>query len=375
MKSILKEIEKIRESKPISIDYKNNNRYRVLVNENDGTKTAYYFSCPIYNSKTRKVVDFKFYQKDGAIYSFGSNSSITFSNSIRMENNEGYAEISLENVVSPISINELASGNQRIYPTVNGFVYKINCINEKSFTFSLEVGKPFMEVRANNKCFSLMSERFRPFITLSCIGTTDEQSNIIVPARISYQKISDKKYSVTVSTCSPIGKWILLEANLYEAKLIQDTTVESMNPSSNNAFGSSAFIGNTSEYGEQWLYSRPDFDKLSDLDGKKILRAILHLPNHNHNNVELECFRVSARFCSFGSNWENKISASNYITDLSINSKYQSINLTDLVTDKFGNLTRSDGFIVRTKNKNSGFSVVSTGDSYYAPQILEINFK
>ena len=98
------------------------------------------------------------------------------------------------------------------------------------------------------------------------------------------------------------------------------------------------------------------------------------MPNHNHNNVELECFRVSARFCSFGSNWENKISASTYITDSSINSKYQSINLTDLVTDKFGNLTRSDGFIVRTKNKNSGFSVVSTGDSYYAPQILEINF-
>lgn len=375
MKSILKEIEKIRESKPISIDYKNNNRYRVLVNENDCTKTAYYFSCPIYNSKTRKVVDFKFYQKDGAIYSLGSNNNITFSNSVRMENNEGYAEISLENVVSPISVSELASGNHRIHPTANGFLYKINCTNKKTITFDLEVGKPFMEVRANNKCFSLMSERFRPFITVSCIGAADDNGQIIAPAKMDYQKISDKKYRITVSSCSPIGKWNLLESNLYEAKLIQDTTVESMNPSSNNAFGSSAFIGNTSEYGEQWLYSRPDFDKLSDLNGKKILRAILHLPNHNHNNVELECFRVSARFCSFGSNWGNKISASSFISDSSAKSNYESINLTDLLTDKFGNLSRSDGLILRAKTKNNGFSVITTGDSYYAPQIFEINFK
>lgn len=375
MISVLKEIEKFRQSGPMSIDYTNNNRYRVVINENNGTKTAYYFSCPIYNLKTRKGIDLSFHKKEGAIYSVGSNGNITFSDCIRMDNTEGYASFSLENNVSAISTNELASGKNRIYLTANGFMYKINCTNKKYFIFDLEVAKPFMEVRANNKCFSLMSERFKPFITLSCIGTAEENGNIVAPAKMDYQRLNDKTYRITVSPCTPVGKWILMEVNLYEPKLFQDTTVESMNPNSNNAFGSAAFIGNTSEYGEQWLYSRPDFNKLLELDGNKIIKTILHLPKHNSYGVEIQCFKVSARFCSFGSNWENKISASSYVTGSYSKSNYQSINLTDLLTDKFGNLIRSDGFILRTKEKNNGFSAVATADSYYTPQIFEINFK
>ncbi len=373
--SILQEIRKIRRDDWVGIDYKNNNRYRVVLNEKNGTKTAYYFSCPVYNTKTRKAVELKFHKKEGAIYSIGSNSNITFSDCIRMENMEGYANITLDSVVSPISTNELICGDSRIYPTVNGFMYKINCKNMKSFSFDLEVGRMFMDVRSNNKCFSLMNEKFRPFITVSCIGTADVNSNIIAPAKLYYKKLNDRKYCLTVSSCSPIGKWILLEANLYEPKLIQDTTVESMNPSSNNAFGSTAFIGNTNEYGEQWLYSRPDFDKLSDLRGKRMIKATLHLPRYNCFNNELQCFGVSGRFCSFGTNWANKISVSSHVADSFFDRNYQSIDLTNVVIDKFGSLTSSNGFILRPKTKNCGFSTVATGDSYYAPQILEVNFK
>ena len=375
MVSVLNELNELRKGKTINIDYTNSNRYRIVLNEFNGTKTAYFFSTPIYNYKTRKTVDLKFHKKDGQIYSVGSNTHISFSDKVIMENAQGRAGISLQNGVFLVCANELASGSHRIYPTVNGFMYKINCSTEKSFSFDLEVEKPFMQIRSNNKCFSLMSEKFKPFITLSCIGTADDTGNIISPIKMDYQKINDKSYRITVSACSPIGRWILLEANLYEPKLIQDTTVESANPSSNNAFGGTAFIGNTSEYGEQWLYSRPDFDKFSDLYSNKIINATLHLPKHNRSDIQLQCFKVSARFCSFGSNWGNKISSLGLISDSSVDSKYQSINLTGLVTDKFGNLTRSNGVIIRTKNKDSGFSVVATGDSYYAPQILEINYK
>ena len=57
MLSILSEIKKLRGSDaPLSVDLNNTNRYRVVINETDRTKTAYYFSTPIYNNITKKAI-------------------------------------------------------------------------------------------------------------------------------------------------------------------------------------------------------------------------------------------------------------------------------------------------------------------------------
>ena len=375
MISVLNEISKLRNSKSISIDYSNTNRYRVVLNESNGTKTAYFFTTPIYNNRTRKAVELKFHKKDGWFYSVGSNSSTTYSKNIRLENAESYCLVNLNNNVSFYSSNKLVCGNGLLSPTTNGFVYKVNCEKGNELSFELEVGKPYMEVRANNKYFSLMSERFRPFVTVSCIGTVNDKGAVIAPAKISYQKLSDRKYRCTISHCSDLGKWIMFEVNLYEEKLVQDTTVESANPKTNNAFGSTAFIGNTLEYGEQWLYSRPDFSKLSDLSDKKIIKAVMHLPKYNQAAPQLTAFRVSARFCSFGSTWDNKIASASSIAESLSGDFYQDIDITSLFTDKFGRLVWSEGIILKPRIKGDGFSAIATGDSYYAPQIYEINYK
>lgn len=376
MVSVLNEIVKLRNGAPIAIDYRNNNRYRVVIQEMNGTKTAYYFSTPVYNIRTRQAVDLKFHKKDSLAYSVGSNANITISDQVRLENAEGACSVSLDGFVSFLSVRELKCGNNRLFPAVNGMMYMISCQGNLPFSFDLEVSKPFMEVRGNDKYFSLMSEAFRPFVTVSCIGTAAMGGDVIAPAKISYQKITDRKYRLTVMPCSPLGKWVMLEINLYEAKLIQDTTVESANPQTNNAFGSSAFIGNTTEFGEQWLYSRPDFAKMSELADKRILKAIVHLPKFNRANVELSAFQVSARFCSFGSNWDNKIAASVAVSDSVTGNGYQDIDITGLLADpRTGMLTRSEGIILKSRVKGSGFSAIATGDSYYAPQIYEIHFR
>ena len=167
----------------------------------------------------------------------------------------------------------------------------------------------------------------------------------------------------------------MLEANLYDHKLFQDTTVESNNPKSNNAFGGIGYIGSSQTYGEQWLYSRSDFTKLTELNDKKILQAILHIPKWNKSAVELSTSLVSARFCSFGSNWNNKISEKSMFTASQITDHYINIDLTSILADKYGQLTANEGFILKEKKKGSGFSVISTGDNYLKPQILEINYK
>lgn len=375
MNSILGEISTLRKGAPLVIDYKNSNRYRLVATEPNGTKTAYYFTSPIYNSRTRKAVDMKFHSKGGVAYTTGSNSNITVGSNIRMENPEGSCVISLSEHISHISGTEIVCANKRFYPTTNGIAIRNLCSDGNGCTFSIEISKPFLEAKANDKCFALMSERFRPFVAFSCIGTADANGNIISPAKISYQKITDRKYTLSVVPCSSLGKSVLIEANLYEPKLFQDTTVESKNAKVNNAFGSIGFIGSTKEFGEQWLYSRPDFTKMSELNDKKILRAILHLPKLNTGAVELTASKVAARFCSFGSTWDNKIAEASSFNESQITDRYIDLNLMPVLTDKQGRLQRGEGFILKAKKKNSGFSVVATGDNYFFSQILEINYR
>lgn len=375
MLSILNEITKLRSDTSLSIDRTNSNRYRVVLNEDNFTKTAYYFSTPIYNMSTKKAVDMKFHTFENYFYLEGSNSSIIFSDKIKLENHYGYISIDLPEKISLKSEYELHSGTNKIFPTTNGFAYMILCPNDIPFSFDVESSIPFLNVRSNNKCFSLMREKFEPFFTVSCIGTSNLSREIIAPAKLICDKITDRKYKISVTPSTPVSHYVLIEINMYESKLFQDTTVESKNPMLNNAFGSIAYIGTTKEFGEQWLYTRPDFSILSDLLGKRILKAVFHIPTLNITSITLTGYSLSSRFCSFGSNWDNKMAMKEAIVSSNIRFGYQDMDVTKLLTNKESMLERSEGLIIKSKTKNNGFSVMPTGDSYYAPQILEINYE
>lgn len=376
MQSVLGEISKLRRGSPIIIDYHNSNRYRLVVQESNGTKTAYYFSTPIYSRRTRKMIDVKFQSNGDAIFSTGSNTNITVSKNVLIENAEGSCSIELSQNCNLISSQKVRCGSMVLTPTTNGVAFKCALKTKKKATFTIEVGQPFLNVSANDKCFALMKERFRPFVVFSCIGTVDTSGNVIAPAKIEYQKLTDRHYRIAIFSTSPLAQSVLFEANLYENKLFQDTTVESMNPSTNNAFGSVGFIGNSSAYGEQWLYSRLDYSRIPEIMDKRIQKAVLHMPKLNQSKIEFSAYKVSARFCSFGSNWDNKIPGETPVSDSSSQNGYQSLDFTSLLIDgRTKTITKSEGLILKPKIKGSGFSVIATGDSYLAPQIMEINFR
>ncbi|MBR5222911.1 MAG: hypothetical protein IKV81_01930 [Clostridia bacterium] len=376
MQSVLGEISKLRKGLPIVIDYNNSNRYRVVAKEDDGSKTAYYFSTPIYNYKSRGLIDGKFHSNGGAVYAVGSNASITVFKNIFMENIEGACTVELTQRPIIMSENELLCGDSRIFPTANGVALKCDARNNKKTSFIIEVSQPFLIVRSNDRCFALMKEKFRPFVVFSCIGSLDSAGNVIAPAKIEYQKLTDKRYSVEISATSPLAQNVLLEANLYENKLFQDTTVESGNPFTNNAFGVAAFIGDSLAYGLQWLYSRADYSKISEIMDKRVAKAVLHIPKFNKSSVEVTAHKVSARFCSFGSNWNNRISSEAQICDSHSKNGYQSLDVTPLFVDKrTKTIAKSEGLILKPQIKGAGFSAITTGDSCFAPQILEINYR
>ncbi len=376
MQSVLKEISKLRNGAPVIIDYHNSNRYRLVVEEDNGTKTAYYFSTPIYNRRSRKMIDVKFHSDGDAIFSIGSNTNITVSKNVLMENAEGACSIELPQKCNLVSSQEVRCGEIVLIPTTNGVAFKCAIKDDEKIMFAVDVGQAFFNVRANDKYFALMKENFTPFVIFSCIGSIGASGTVIAPAKIEYQKLADKRYSIAISSMSPMAQYVLFEANLYENKLFQDTTVESMNPLTNNAFGSIGFIGNSSAYGEQWLYSRLDYSRIPEMMDKRIQKAVLHMPKFNQSKVELSAYKVSARFCSFGSNWDNKIAGETPISDSSSQSGYQSLDFTCLLADgRTKTITKSEGLILKPKIRDAGFSAIATGDCCLAPQIMEINFR
>ncbi len=375
MNPLLGKITELRQGAPLLPDRQNKNRYRIVSTEPDGSKTAYCFASPIYHYKTRKLVDVSFRFLDGAAHATGSNAEITVSDRISLKSDEGRCSVSLPARISRASENELVCGNTRIYPTVNGVAIRSLTSGTEGVTFTLETDRSFLNIRANDKYVALMQDRFCPFVVISCIGTSNSGGCIIAPAKISYQKNSDRSYTVSVVPCSPLGTSVLFEINLYEAKLFRDTTVESHHPKVNNVFGSVGFIGTTKEFGEQWLYSFPDVTKTEDLGDRKLLRAVLYLPRLNTAATKLSAFGLRSRFCSFGSTWSNRIAETEVLSDARMTDRFLRLDLTPVLSDQYGRLTGSNGFILRSTAKETGFSVIPTGDSYFIPQILEINYR
>ncbi|MFR5865719.1 MAG: hypothetical protein ACLUFV_11535 [Acutalibacteraceae bacterium] len=53
---IVGEIKVLRKGVPIRVDHRNANRYRLVLQEENGSSTAYCFSTPIYNLRTGKIL-------------------------------------------------------------------------------------------------------------------------------------------------------------------------------------------------------------------------------------------------------------------------------------------------------------------------------
>ena len=86
---------------------------------------------------------------------------------------------------------------------------------------------------------------------------------------------------------------------------------------------------------------------------KHIIKAIFHIPQINHNDVDLTACKV-----------------------LSFNNVYQSLNFVPLLYDKqTSSIIKTDVIILKSKIKGGGFSVIKTVDSCYPPQILEIKLQ
>ena len=369
--TVINDIKYLREMKDFLIDQKNSNRYRIVVKEPMG-HTAYCFSTPIYNVDTRKLVIPKV-EKNKNGYSYkGSNALVSVhQNRCVFENREGRCIVFLNE--SPVIKGEKRNSKSSIIiiPALNGLRFFV-----KGNNISLQIKSEVKQqgIRFHSTCFSVMSEKFKPFVSVACLYASDGNGTVS-PVELKYKDVGNQTYELSFSHDVPTGSFFF-EVNLYEPKLFQDTTVESLHPDANNAYGAVGFIGKTKQFGEQWLYSRPDFSKISDLNSQRIEKALLHIPILNGSTENVDVYIPEKRFCSFGSTWNKKINATTKAVTSDNNGKYLTIDVTAMYTNRTEHtLVYNEGLILRKPKGKNNYVTISTGDCYSAPQILEIKFK
>ena len=369
MTSVLKEVQALRKRSACTVDPDNKNRHRILVTEEDGTKTSYYFSVPVYRRQDGKLVKRTFTKDERGCFFEGSHATVTIGETVKLSNEEGTCLLSFPQALDAVTPDRAHMGNISLAPTLCGIACRVQ--GTASFAFDLEVTDRTLSVRANDKCFALMREKFRPFLTVSAIGTLQDD-HVQAPLKITYMQRAAGAFRITVSPYAPTGKEMLFEVNLYESKLFGDTTVDSKNANVNNAFGTTAFLGSTPFFGDMWLYSRPDLGKMPELQRKKPKSVKLYLPCLGLDTASLRAFGITARFCSFGTNWSNKMQELPIFTESQAKNGYLVLDVTTFFTEEKTGITRlSNGFILKAKEK-SAFAVIPTADSSLYPQILEI---
>ena len=242
----------------------------------------------------------------------------------------------------------ITCGDDFISLTTNGVIYKADMTVKEKIEFLIETDRIYSQILANDGCFAMMSEKYRPYLTVSCIGITDVDEEIIAPAQIDFQKIAANKYRIVITPSEKKCRHLLFEFNLYEQKLFQDTTVESLRPTKKNAFGGISFVGNTEYFGKQWMYIRPEMIREIDILDKYTNSVKLYFPRLNNASFELSAYKTTRRLCSFGSRWEKKVEASSYISDIIYKDNLACLDITDLVLNTKNNqISMINGIVIK----------------------------
>ena len=369
--TILKEIKYLRGMRDFVIDKRNSNRYRIIVKESIGN-TAYCFSTPIYNIRTKALVQTTFLTSETGASFKGSNGLISVNkNRCIFENQDGRCIISLSDVPEIHGSQTISKSNIIVAPTLCGLRFTVK---GSGFRFLLKSETKQESIRSNSSCFAVMREKFKSFLSVAGLYARNEKGEV-VPIEIKYRDIGDQTYDISLFHTEK-SECLLFEVNLYEPKLFQDTTVESAHPDVNNAYGAIGFIGKTKQFGEQWLYSRPDFSRIPDIVSERIEKVLLHIPILNGSSENVDVYIPEKRFCSFGSTWNKKVNASHKITASNNNCRYLTVDVTTIFANRVDRtLAYNEGLILKKPNGKNDFIAISTGDCYSAPQILEIKLK
>lgn len=370
--SALESIAYLTQRSILNVNENQSNRYCILLNTKDGNE-AFYFSTPIYNNVSRRLVRRNFAVFNNCYQFIGSNCTVQVTNTKLLFIKE-HKTVGLDfgqNIVWDLNNGCLISDDISIIPSYNGVLIEGDI---RKMVFNIKMNFDYSNVRNSHNCICFMESKFRPIFVVSALKTQPYNNAACSPLFVNLNTVSRSTGGLSFYSSDLTVTRGAIEMNFYESKLIQDTPVSVKYPNENNAFGPIGFIGKSDLYGTQWLYSRLDINKMPELQNKFIRSIKMYVPKFNSSSMPLDMIELSNRFCSFGSNWSNKVQAGDKKHTIIDQGEYICIDMTDLYINR-GRLNEAAGMVIVPANSGAhGYKTISTGDSYSAPPIICVKY-
>ena len=351
------------------------NRYCMV--HKDFPNKLYCFSTPVFRKDNGNMVGEYFTYKDQCYTFRGSDGLIRiFRDAIHFIRNSEIVKLyfsKAQEFVLSSGGKVLRSKDLMICPTFNGLVVKalFGGCSQISFKVNTEAKTTLQN---NSKYLALMKSEFEPLFTLNAMYAEDKYGRTFYNASLSVNKNSDATYQLTIDSKAEAYR-VVYEMNLYEPKLLQDTTVESRRPQENNVYGSTAFLGKSPDCDAQFLYSRIDMSKIAGIEKSAIEGIKLYVPYYMISESQFRLEAPVKRFCSFGSNWNNRIPSTDLHIQSNIKNEYLVFDLSSYLLSPNGKIKANEGIVIRSGSAEERFSIIATADNYFSPQILEIQSK
>ena len=380
MKSILDEVSKLRENLEGHLDDTPGDCHRILFKDCRHL-TAYYFGTNIYKTE-KQFVDLSIHNDNNSCdfthhVCGGKRITLQKDRLTYWQERESFTIYMSPSYRALSNRNPNKANTYEILPTLNGLAFHIY-LSDIPFSMRIETSVPYPKLRWNDRYFAWMQRDFAPYIYMSVLYGVD-RSGRTIPAQYALNKNGDQHFEFQWNNTKELAE-VWFELNFHEEKLFQDTTVESRFPTQNNVYGCSSFIGETEQHGIQWLLSKPNFANLDELQGKELIEILWHIPClHKTSSAKLQLLPTTKRFCSFGTTWESHVfgqSKQPIIFSQKIDG-YLTADVTSLYTNpERHSLAYFDGCILRLSNDNqSGYILITTGDSCLHSPILEVKYK
>ncbi len=348
-------------------------KYAIMSQSVLGVKKAYYFTTPVFNQANFLVKPE--FEKHGDCYYYrdsGGGLIRIYKDHMILSKDSDHISLTWNNKKSIFLSNArayLKTEDMMFFPTFNGIIIKHHG-NKAKLTVTTSL--PY-DVRENSKYFAFMKSKFEPIITLNSMFAENRYTDVFYGTVLHSRKITDTSFELEISSNSTEAFQLTYDIGLYEPKLTQDTTVESEHPQENNSYGNTAFLGNSTYYGTQILYSRIDESKINLPKNCKLDTVKLHIPYYTLNGTDFRISVPTKRFCSFGSTWNDRIPYSKTATSGTKNNGYISFDISKYVISKQGEWKPNEGFVLQSLGNH--FSIIGTGDNDYTPQIIEITYR
>ena len=340
----------------------------VFVRESD-RMCAYLYNTPIYRTEDGMLPDFRFYKSGGRqkVRLCQAESQIVAGDGwIALERPcERYVLEFADKTPWKRSGEALTMSGIRLLPTAYGVMICADIAAGREFSATLSADTSHRAVQKNSQYFSFMAQKFKPAMTLSSLFLRGEDGGLY-PLTLLVREVGAERYALEWRAPVSMSGQVVFEWNLYEEKLVQDTTVSALLARENNAFGSAAFLGQSEPFGEVHLYSKLAYYR-------KVLSIRLLVPRLSSAPFPVEAYLMEERFCSIGSTWENKIPHSVRQLPAEWAGDYLAVDLSSAMCPA-GKLLRIPGILLKMPENTAGYGVLATGDSCAFPQILEITY-